>query len=283
MSRSAGVLLSAVALSSGCAFWEMSDWSDNAGKAPAAPLEEGGTGPLDASIDSPTSPEGGDGGDAGADAAVLARDAFERSVADGFGTADVGGAWTASGNSDVNDRVEGGSARITVPAAGRGMVAILKSVAARDSETAFELAIDKLPAGGSGLYTSVIARADANSDGYEARVIFRADGVVGASIAKSIDGTANVLPGGKDALTATPGERIRAKFRVESASPTRLRLKVWKATDPEPALWLIDLDDSDAAFQVAGVSGLRVYLAAGTTSLPVTLSFDDLLIRPPTP
>ena len=49
---------------------------------------------------------------------VLARDEFTRTVANGFGTAAVGGAaWTASSTA-ANYRVDGTTGRITLPSAG---------------------------------------------------------------------------------------------------------------------------------------------------------------------
>ncbi len=67
-----------------------------------------------------------------APAGVFASDAFSRAMSGGWGTADVGGTWTAT-NSAADLSVTPGSGRLNLPAAGTGTGALLGSTASAPS------------------------------------------------------------------------------------------------------------------------------------------------------
>ncbi len=85
----------------------------------------------------------------------VAADAFERTVATGFGAADVGGPWTVTG-STANYSVTGGTGRIDT-AAGSGRRAYLGDIAEVDNVTNVDLSLDRT-ATGSGAYISLMNR-----------------------------------------------------------------------------------------------------------------------------
>jgi hypothetical protein len=77
-------------------------------------------------------------------------------------------------------------------------------------------------------------------------------------------------------LRVAAGQPLRVRLQVTGSSPTALRVKVWRATDPEPAAWLLQASDGTASLQVAGGLGLVSYLSSTATNAPVVVSFDDL-------
>ena len=79
--------------------------------------------------------------------APVAGDAFGRTVAAGWGTADVGGAWTVNSSSTMS--VDGSSAVARFPAAVSTRTAYLNSVSASDVSILTDLALNVAPDGGS--------------------------------------------------------------------------------------------------------------------------------------
>ena len=93
-------------------------------------------------------------------AGVLAADAFSRTVgAGGWGTADVGGAWTHT--SAASFSVSGGAGNLSM-AAGSGPSAYLTGVSAQDVDLTASLRFDK--AATATIYTSMVARRIGTSD-----------------------------------------------------------------------------------------------------------------------
>src|SRR5690606_7159070 len=77
------------------------------------------------------------------------QDAFGRTVSSGWGSADVGGAWTVSGTAS-NYSVSGGEGRISLTAGG-GRTASLSSVSQSSADVTARLSLDKAMTGG-GVY-----------------------------------------------------------------------------------------------------------------------------------
>src|SRR4029453_13091364 len=88
--------------------------------------------------------------------ATLAVDTFSRTIANGLGTADVGGQWTTTGSA-ANYSVSGGTGRLRIASAGTGNNAYLGIASSSATDLYVEIATDK-PATGSGLYVSAVGR-----------------------------------------------------------------------------------------------------------------------------
>jgi hypothetical protein len=56
---------------------------------------------------------------------------------------------------------------------------------------------------------------------------------------------------------------------------------VWRDGATEPAAWLLTTTDSTATLQAAGSTALIAYLSGSATNTPVTVRFDDYLVRIP--
>ena len=183
-------------------------------------------------------------------------DAFGRTVANGLGTADIGGAWTLTGAAS-NFSVANGTGRIG-GAVSMDRAGYLNSVQQRNIDFTTDVSIDRA-ATGSGAYVSVIGRRVSQGNDYRLIVRYLAGGSVQVLVARTVGGTqtvlANVTPPG---LTVVPGDVLRARLVINGTTPTSTTVtaKVWRASSPEPAPWLLTATDSTAAIQSPGGVGM---------------------------
>jgi PKD repeat protein len=211
--------------------------------------------------------------------APFASDAFERTVANGWGAADLGGAWARSGSA-ANFAVSSGRGTIRMGSPGAGPGMQLPAVSSTDTEMRVRLGTDK-PATGGGVYLTVQPRLMANGDRYTADVRLLSSGAAALILSRVVGGAEVTLqtitvPG----LSITPGELVEVRVQATGTSPTTLRAKAWAAGDPEPTDWTASVTDNTAALQVPGAIGLRTYLSGSATNAPVVALFDDLWAGP---
>ena len=207
---------------------------------------------------------------------TIIEDTFSRNLTDSWGSAERGGAYNYSGSLGDFD-VNGSSATMRFPAAGNTRAAFLPQVTARDVEVAFNFSLDRLPAGGSGVYIYGVARRVSSNTEYWAKVRITPGGQVRISASRSISGVgtligAEVLLSG---LTYAPNETLRVRARFTGASPTSITMRAWRAGTSEPTTWPVQVTDSAAALQVAGALGFRGYVASTSGNPPYVLTFDD--------
>jgi PKD repeat protein len=205
---------------------------------------------------------------------LVASDAFARTVSNGWGTADVGGAWTLTGPTS-RFAVTGGRGTITLATAGLGPWAYLSGVSATNVNAVLDVSTNVV-ATGSGIVHSLAVRRVGTTD-YRAGVRLLADRSVQLSLSRVVGGTETKLgtvtvPG----LTYAAGDNLRVRLSVTGASPTTLSAKVWKAGDAEPGTAHLSRTDSTAGLQGAGSIGVQTYVHGNVTTLPVVASFDNL-------
>jgi PKD repeat protein len=212
----------------------------------------------------------------------VARDAFDRTVSNGLGTADTGGAWSTSGTAS-NFAVSGGAGAITIPAAGNTRSAWLGSASSTDTDLLLTLSLDKRPSN-SGAYLDVVGRRVAQNTEYRARVILAGNGRITVALTTLRGSSSAVtLASGvqlPSSITYEPGSELNVRFQVTGTGPTTLRLKVWPAGTPEPAGWQRTATDSFAALQAPGGVGLTGYLSGSVTNAPVVVRMLELTARP---
>jgi PKD repeat protein len=204
---------------------------------------------------------------------VFARDTFGRSVANGWGTAETGGAWTLSGTASLFS--VNGNAGVMSVAVGKTRGAFLNAVSAADVTGSVDLSWNQ-PASGSGTYAMFHLRR-VGADSYFARVRVQ-PGVTSLAIVRQSGGVGTVLGTVNLALPYTPGDVWRLRFEAEGASPTTLRAKLWNVAGAEPANWQVVQTDSTAALQGAGGVGLEGYVST-TSTATVNASFDELNVQ----
>jgi trimeric autotransporter adhesin len=203
---------------------------------------------------------------------VIAGDSFTRPLTSGWGTADVGGSWTVSTPSAFS--VNGTDGRITFPA-GAVRIAHLRSVTSTNTDVLVTLSSDKI-ATGSGLYTSVAARAVTGAAEYRGVLRMCADGRLTLRIDRNYVTIAPevLVP----AMTYASDVKLNVRVQAIGTSPTTIRARVWPADTNEPAAWLVSTTDNTLSMQTGGNVGLNIVLSSSASSTPITLSVDDLQV-----
>ncbi len=210
---------------------------------------------------------------------VLAADDFERTVANGWGTADAGGAWTLGGPAD-RWSVSSGQGRLLLNA-GNGYTASLPSLSTSNADVRVSVATDKAPTGG-GQYVSVLGRRVSSTTDYRAKLHLASNGTVSLWVARMAGGTETLVSGGRvTGLAYAVGDRLEVRLSVTGTNPTTVRAKVWKAGTTEPTAWSTSGTDSTAALQAPGAVGLYSYLSGSVTNGPVVFSVDALRVVSP--
>lgn len=214
-------------------------------------------------------------------AAVLASDAFDRTVSNGLGSADVGGPWSTTGSSSAYS-VSGGDGRIRISAPAVGNNAYLGSVSSSATDLYLAVATDK-PATGSGIYISVVGRRVPGSGEYRAKVHLTSTGSVKLSLVRAAaSGAETTLASGTvSGLNYAVGDRLGIRLQVTGANPTTIRARVWELGTAEPLIWQRTVTDSTAGLQVPGSLGVMTYLSGSATNAPVTVLMDDLRATAP--
>ncbi|KQT02338.1 hypothetical protein ASG23_03125 [Cellulomonas sp. Leaf395] len=208
---------------------------------------------------------------------ILAADAFERTVADGFGTADVGGAWTTTAGATS---VGSGTGAMRMGAAGSVVSARLPGVTSTSLREQVTVTLDKRPAG-SGGWVLVRGRIVDGAGEYRLKIALSSGGGVSARLFRT--NTAGAETAVSDSVTATgvsynAGTVLAAAFEVVGTSPTTLRAKVWNAAQAEPSAWLVQATDATAELQGAGHTGLAALLSSSASNAPVVARFDSYRI-----
>ena len=208
---------------------------------------------------------------------VVAKDSFERTVSNGWGTSDLGGAWTIGAGSAGQYSVDGARAVLILPDNSTYRIALQSMAPVLDQEFSGSFSLSALPGANSANVYPLCRYVDA-SNHYRFRT-----GVVPSTGAVSVWIERVVMAGGttlaSNTLTGvvyTVGQRMRWRARVAGSYPTRLQYRLWVEGTAEPSTWLVDTTDSDMALQVAGRVGLTFYdQSVGST---LTWTFDDLAV-----
>jgi PKD repeat protein len=215
---------------------------------------------------------------------LLGSDDFERTVASGWGTAPIGGAW--SGTAGTAAGVSGGTGRLTMSTAGAGPNEFLVGPSSSDTDVQFSLSLDKVPVGGtSGFYENVYLRRVAGQGDYRAIVKILPGGAVSVSLSwATVGGTATTLATQTvSGLTFAAGNTLVIRAQATGTAPTVLRAKVWRSSVAEPSTWNLSTTNAQAGLQAPGGIGMQSYLSSATTNFPIVARHDDLRWRPAGP
>ncbi|HEY7069412.1 MAG TPA: PKD domain-containing protein [Acidimicrobiales bacterium] len=213
------------------------------------------------------------------DPVTVARDTFGRTAANGWGTAELGGAWTVGGSSG-DFAVNGGQGRVTLPAASAGRTIRLTAVSALDTEVRLDVSLDKLPAGsGTNATVSAIARSAGSSD-YRLQLRVMASGAADLRLLRIENfGTTVVATASLPGLQYTPGSVVHLRFQATGTAPTTLSGRAWLDGQAEPSVWQVQATDATAALQQAGGVGVHSGLAASVTNVPIVVSVDNVVAQ----
>lgn len=207
--------------------------------------------------------------------AALASDAFGRTLASGWGSADTGGAWSMTGSSSYFS-VASGTGRINL-APSRGPTAYLGGVSSAACESLVTLSVDKVGNVG-GTYAGVIARRTAGGE-YRGKVKIDPAGAVTLQLTRLSGGAETQLAQSAPGFTLAAGQQVLLRVEVSGTTQATIRAKAWRTGTTEPTTWLT-ATDSTAGLQSAGQPGLLAYLSGSATNAPVNVLFDNYVVRP---
>src|SRR5437016_2047946 len=213
---------------------------------------------------------------------VLATDTFARTVSSGWGSADVGGAWTLLDSASTWS-VAPGTGSITTPANGQAR-GILEGAIAQDVDLVAEIV---LPRCASNCDAFLVGRASSGSAPSYYRV-----GVLQNTSAGSVsiraqrgDGT-NISGDVNTGIAAADGVALWLRVQMQGINPTAIRAHAWVAGGSEPANWTLNTTDGNAAQQISGAVGVRVRIEDTTAAHTVRwMSYQASILSspPPTP
>ncbi len=213
--------------------------------------------------------------------AGLLIDEFARTVNNGFGNADRGGAWNLSGAA-TNYSVDAGLGKVTA-SAGQGRTLTLPAVQRSDLETQLVFSYDKSATGG-GTYMTIQGRRIDAQNNYATKTRVMPSGDLQVLLTRTVAGTETTLSSQiVPSLKVAAGEQLVARTQVTGTSPTTIRAKVWKKGAPEPSSWNLTTTDGAASLQANGMLGVYYYLSGSTSNGPITLRLDELWGGPPRP
>jgi hypothetical protein len=201
-------------------------------------------------------------------------DAFGRTVASGWGTADVGGAWTSTGGSASDYSVGSGVGNHTLTSVSVVRRSTIPSPAA-DFDLYVDVAVSVVAAGAS-ILTGLVARAASGDNLYWARVEFTTAGGVAIAIRKRVSGTETTVVSGTTPYTYTAGAFFRLRFQGEAST---LRARVWPIAAQEPPTWQVS--GTDTSHTGADQVGCRSVLSSGNTNASPVVRYDNLLMANP--
>ena len=204
-------------------------------------------------------------------ASAFAADAFGRTVANGWGSADVGGDWSGSPGFSVS----GGGGQVSVPAGVTRYT--LLPVSVRDATSTFTISTDKAIAGGNANVNYILHKS---SDGdYRLKLRYLNNGQVTVWLTRKVGSSETLLADGGtvNGFTQTAGATLNVKIDAATTSgSTTLRTKVWPTGSTEPTAWLATATDSTAAIQGPGTLGFTAYANGSVSNAPIGFTFDDL-------
>ncbi|MGO1488733.1 MAG: PKD domain-containing protein [Arachnia sp.] len=207
---------------------------------------------------------------------AIAGDTFGRTVASGWGSADVGGVWTVNSGSTMS--VDGSSGVLRFPWAVSTRTAYLNSVLASDVSIVTDVALDQVPVGGK-YYHRLLARVSGSSY-YMMTVRVEPSGAVWVYVSKFVSGSETVL---RTTVLSdfdyAAGEELKIRFEVVGDESVNLSGKVWRSGEAEPASATVSATDSSSTLPAGGL-GLKMYAGGGMSSLPLIVKTSDYQAEP---
>jgi PKD repeat protein len=207
---------------------------------------------------------------------LFALDEFSRTQTTGWGSADIGGAWSG-GTGGFS--VSGGAGHVDV-GSGIRRTAYLNAASGATTDLRTTFSVDKVPAGNT-VFLDLLGRRVTSSDDYRVSVRLTKAGQIGLTIIATKGGTASnasstvLLPG-----TYTPGTPVHVRFALSGTASTTLRARMWLGSASEPSAWTATGTDSYAALQTAGSVAVSAYATTGVTNGPVRFSVQRLTATP---
>lgn len=202
---------------------------------------------------------------------VIALDTMQRSVAAGFGSANVGGAYTVS--SKANTDVARGAAHFTGIRPGGSVAARLDKARGADVTAALTFAVPARLPGGSGLYIYEELRRQPNGAAYAVKVRIQQNGQLSLEFSRFQNGRETALGVERRLFRAARGQVLTVEGQASGTTAVSLGAALWvgSSTVAPRVVWQSSYTDtSGARLTSAGSLALMAYQSRGarsTTSL----------------
>ncbi|TDN90828.1 PKD domain-containing protein [Microbacterium sp. BK668] len=214
---------------------------------------------------------------------VWAKDSFERTATNGWGSSETGGVWsmnpgTATALSKFS--VADGVGKVSLSAGNSYTASLPGATPSTNTEERFTVGINQ-PSTGGGYYFSAIGRQIDNANDYRAKFRVASTGAVALWLTRTVGGAETVLtsitiPG----LSVTGPDTLSVRVQVTGVNATTLKAKIWRAGTAEPTAWALTATDSTAVLQAPGYVGINSYLSASATAVPIVYSYDGFFAGP---
>jgi hypothetical protein len=213
---------------------------------------------------------------------AIVTDTFSRTVTAGWGSAEIGGAYSGTSTADFN--VNGNEGNVRIATAGLQRIATLSGINIRDVDMRIRVRTDKLAAGARH-NISLFARNLGNTGQYRARLELVPSGtltVLGQKYLTSTNLTTNLGSAVTvSGLTHVANQYIWLRVQVVGINPTTIRIKAWSDGQAEPSAWQYNGTDSEAALQTSGNVAILSRLNSSSTVAPVIFTYDDFSVTLP--
>ncbi len=205
----------------------------------------------------------------------VAKDSFTRTVANGWGTGEMGGPWAAFGSPASDFAVASGAATHLLTTAPLYHLSYQPGQLYRDVDVAVTVMLPFADVtGGSVDPANLVLAGLSTSDYFIVTVRVTSAEVVTVGIVH-VDGTTVAASTTVTGL-AYSGQALRVRAQVDGQT---LRAKVWPAAAAEPYAWSVEGRTNRLAGRAAGWVGIRSGLSTGNTNIPVTFAYDAFEVR----
>jgi hypothetical protein len=201
-------------------------------------------------------------------------DTFDRTVANGWGTAANGVAWAIPGGASSERSVNGAQGVVTIPGASISTIrfqTLASNIA--DCEVRVRLSAGQVSTGAS-MVPGILLRYVDGSNYYRARLHFATGGELYLSVTRDTTqlGATPQLP-----LSYAAGDQFELRVRLTGH---RIQMRVWPVGALEPSIWHNDVTVT-ASTIATGAVGVTASGFVGNTNTNPTVGFDQFEIVSP--
>lgn len=202
-------------------------------------------------------------------------DSYSRSVTDGWGSPDTGPAsWDTSITGVAADYAVNGSAGTMTLSATQQVYWAVQPLNAYHFDTTMTATVDQAITGAAAA-TILAARWSDVDNFYFAWLLYDTSGTITTAIGMHDDAPGVILASSSKTVSNTGLPAVKLRFAGEGSL---LRAKMWLATDPEPAVWDVEVTDST---HISGFFAVGAERDFGNTNTDLVCSFDDFTVDSP--
>lgn len=201
---------------------------------------------------------------------VEARDQFTRVVANGWGNATTGEAWTVSGGAAADYSVNGTQGVMSLTSVGVTRNAFLTTSVSNDTDSRMSTTVPVMPTGAAISFSHSVRQTDL-SNNYMAQVNIATTGVATLELRSVVLGVSTVLA--SVVLNQVHAAGGQWTIRIAACGST-IMAKAWRSTVGEPG-WLLSVQNFDLTTGL-NVQARSVLNTGNTNALPVNITFDNM-------